>query len=67
MPPVEVSYDEFTEDVEENRLVKAAAYALYSTKNLHPDMKLALKSIDSKLDAVKLVSYDRSNMPGKLE
>ncbi len=28
MPPVEVCYDEFTEDIEENRLLKAATFLL---------------------------------------
>jgi 5-methylcytosine-specific restriction endonuclease McrBC regulatory subunit McrC len=60
---VEVTYEEFTEDVEENRLIKAATKLLLQTKTLSPKQRLALKSIDSKLDGVTLVQYDKKHLP----
>jgi 5-methylcytosine-specific restriction enzyme subunit McrC len=61
--PLELSYDEFTEDVEENRLIKAATFVLSKTKNMDQELRRALRVIDNKLEDVNLVQYDPSNLP----
>lgn len=63
MPPVEVEYEEFTEDIEENRLIKAASFVLRKVKHLKSSHKTALKALESKLDGVKLVDYDSQHLP----
>jgi len=61
--PLEVCYDELTEDIEENRLIKAATFTLIKTKNLDPNLRISLRSIETKLDNVSLNSYDPRNLP----
>jgi len=62
-PPVEVTYDEFTEDVEENRLIKAALHRLARMRLRSSAAKRSLRRFDSTLERVRLMSYDPRRLP----
>ena len=69
--PVEVVYDDYTEDIEENRLLKAAIQTLWRMPILEPEVRRelgalrpAFTSVAQKTyrrDAVPTVHYDRLN------
>jgi len=62
-PPAEVRYDEFTADIEENRLVKAAMARLRRTRIRSAAVRASLRALDGILEAVKLVEYDPRRLP----
>jgi len=62
-PPVEVRYDEFTVDVLENRLLKAALARLRMLRIRSRAARHALRSFDSVLAEVELVYFDPRNLP----
>lgn len=62
-PPVEVTYDEFTEDVEENRLLKAALHRLSRMRMRSSAARRSLRRFDSALERVRLASYDPRRLP----
>lgn len=62
-PPIEVTYDEYTEDVEENRLIKAALHRLARMRMRSSTAKRSLRRFDSALERVRLVSYDPRRLP----
>lgn len=62
-PPVEVAYDEFTEDIEENRLIKAALHRLARMRMRSSVAKRSLRRFDSALERVRLVGYDSRSLP----
>lgn len=61
--PVEVRYDEFTDDVLANRLVKAAAHGLSRMPLLLPDARRGLGQVAAMLDGVSLCAYPPNNVP----
>ncbi|PRP85161.1 McrBC 5-methylcytosine restriction system component [Planoprotostelium fungivorum] len=61
--PLEVKFEEFTEDIVENRLLKAACFTLLKTKNLSPTLRKSLRLIDSKLDDVTLQEFKEKDLP----
>lgn len=61
--PVEVRYDEFTEDILPNRLVKAANRLLRRAGPLSPGTRQRLGRIDALLDGVSLCGYPRNAVP----
>ncbi len=61
--PVEVRYDEFTDDIPENRLVKAAAYRLGRMRLRSAKARIGLGWIAGILDNVSLVEFPRSGVP----
>ena len=61
--PVEVRYDEFTDDVEANRLVKAAASLLGGLRIEHSAARDGLRHIAATLSNVSLVRYPPSDIP----
>ncbi|MDE2668477.1 MAG: hypothetical protein OXI51_02355 [Chloroflexota bacterium] len=61
--PVEVRYDEFTEDIEANRLVKAAATLLGTLRVEHEASRHGLRHIASTLANVSLVRYPPHDIP----
>ena len=63
LPPVEVRYDEFTEDIEENRLLKAALRALERIRIRSSEMWYQLHHFQAALDRVSLVEYQSRNLP----
>jgi 5-methylcytosine-specific restriction enzyme subunit McrC len=63
VPPIEVRYDEFTEDIEENRLLKAALRALERIRIRSSEMWYHLHHFQAILDRVSLVEYPPRNLP----
>lgn len=61
--PVEVRYDEFTDDILPNRLVKAANRLLRRAGPLSPGTRRRLGRIDALLDGVSLCGYPRNAVP----
>jgi len=62
-PPAEVTYDEFTEDIEENRLIKAALFRLSRLRIRNEIVRRSLRRFDSALERVELVRYDPRSIP----
>lgn len=60
--PVEVRYDDFTEDISANRLVKAAAARLGQLR-ISRESRIALARIDARLENVSLVEYRANEVP----
>ncbi len=50
--PLEVSYDEFTEDIAENRILRAALERMGQVPGVRPDVLSRLRQLKGKLDAV---------------
>lgn len=61
--PVEVSYDEFTDDILANRLVKAAAHRLGQLRPRTSQARNALGRVAGTLDNVTLVSFLSRDVP----
>ena len=61
--PVEVRYDEYTEDIPENRLVKAAAHRLSRMRLRDRNARVGLGWIGAVLDNVGLVEYTPGKIP----
>jgi 5-methylcytosine-specific restriction enzyme subunit McrC len=62
-PPAEVRYDEFTEDIELNRLIKAAIASLGRTRIRSDEARRSLRTFDSLLSTVSLVDYHPQRLP----
>ena len=62
-PPVEVSYDEFTEDIELNRLIKAAIVRLGRMRIRSDRARKSLRTFDRLLGQVAEVEYQRAAIP----
>jgi 5-methylcytosine-specific restriction enzyme subunit McrC len=52
MVPLEVSYDEFTEDIPENRILRAALERMAQVPRVRPEVQSRLRQLKGKLDAV---------------
>ena len=63
MLPVEVRYDEFTDDILENRLVKAAASRLSRMRLRSTRARSELNWVAGMLAQVSLVEFDASDVP----
>jgi 5-methylcytosine-specific restriction enzyme subunit McrC len=50
--PLEVSYDEFTEDIPENRILRAALERMGQVPRVRPEVLSRLRQLKGKLDAV---------------
>ena len=61
--PVEVRYDEFTDDITENRLVKAAVARLGEMRLRSPQARRGLGWTAAMLENVSLVEYAPRNLP----
>ncbi len=61
--PVEVRYDEFTDDVLANRLVKAAAYRLGRMRLRAPEACRNLGRVAAMLEEVSLVEFSPHDVP----
>jgi 5-methylcytosine-specific restriction enzyme subunit McrC len=61
--PAEVRYDDFTEDILANRLVKAATHALGTIRLRDPDSRRKLARVWATLDNVALVKFPRNDLP----
>lgn len=63
MPPAEITYDDFTVDIELNRIVRAATQRLLRLRLRSTASRAALRAIDARLDAVSLEAYDPRRLP----
>ena len=61
--PIEVRYDEFTEDILPNRLVKAATHALGGMRLREPGSRRKLARTRATLDNVALVEFPPNEVP----
>ena len=61
--PIEVRYDDFTDDVLGNRLVKAAADRLSKLRIRSPGSRLDLAWVAATLDNVSLVEFPANDIP----
>ena len=61
--PIEVRYDDFTDDIMANRLVKAAARRLGRMPLRSPDARRNLGWVTGMLDNVSLVDFPRNDVP----
>ena len=61
--PVEVRYDDFTEDITENQLVKAATHALGAIRLRDPKSRAALGRVAATLENVSLVHFPPQLVP----
>ena len=61
--PIEVRYDDFTDDILANRLVKAAARRLGRMPLRSPDARRNLGWITGMLDNVSLLDFPRNDVP----
>jgi 5-methylcytosine-specific restriction enzyme subunit McrC len=62
-PPLELRFDEFTTDIEENRLLKAAIHRLRRLRLRSPVSRHALEAFEDALSEVQLVGYDARRLP----
>jgi 5-methylcytosine-specific restriction enzyme subunit McrC len=63
MPPIEVRFDEFTEDIDENRLLRAGTRLLSRLKLRSVGSAVALRRADQALESVTPVTYDPRRVP----
>lgn len=61
--PVEVAYDDFTVDTDENRVIKAAVHRLGRMRIRSEGARRSLRAFDGRLDGVSLMGYDRRSLP----
>ncbi len=61
--PIEVEYDEFTEDILANRLVKAAAIRLAGMRLRSQDARKGLGWVAGSLENVSLMEFSRTGAP----
>ena len=61
--PVEVRYDEFTDDILANRLVKAAAVRLGRMRLRSPEARRGLRWVAAMLDNVSYEEFSLNNVP----
>ncbi len=62
-PPVEVRYDDFTEDITENRLIKAAIESLGRRRIRSDSARRSLRSFDQLLSNVSLTHFEPRAIP----
>lgn len=63
MPPVEVRYDEFTEDITENRILKAALHRVGKLRIRSTETRRSLLAFELGFANVSTVEYHRSSIP----
>lgn len=62
-PPAEITYDDFTVDIEINRLLLAAAHRLLRLRLRYERSRAGLRGIVRRLEGVTLVEYDARRLP----
>jgi 5-methylcytosine-specific restriction enzyme subunit McrC len=63
LPPVEVTYDDYTSDIEVNRLIKAALLSLRRLPIRNSNVRSSLQSFDLALSEVSVVDYQGMPLP----
>ena len=61
--PIEISYDEFTQDIEENRLIKTALHRLAHMPVRSPKTQRDVRALRPAFNTVKLGTYRRAKTP----
>lgn len=61
--PVEVSFDDYTEDIEPNRLLRAAVRRLLRLPLRSDRLRWPLQALDGRLENVRVVEYDPRRVP----
>ena len=61
--PIEVSFDDFTEDIEENRLLRTALHILGRMPVRSPSARQSVRTLRPAFTAVELGSYRRGAVP----
>ncbi len=61
--PMEVRFDEYTDDIELNRILRAAVFRLLRLRKRSGRHSGALRHLDDRLAAVSLVKYDNTRLP----
>ena len=61
--PIEVAYDEYTEDIEQNRLLRTAIHRLAHARIRSMTVRQELRRLRSAFDMVQLGSYPRGAVP----
>ena len=62
-PPIEVRFDEFTEDIDPNRLIKATIRRLRTMRLRSQSTRNLLREFDGALASVSAVEYHRARLP----
>lgn len=62
-PPIDVSYDEYSVDIEENRLIRAAIHRLLALRPRSLGLVAELRALDGVFDDVNPPSYARGQIP----
>lgn len=62
-PPIDVTYDDYTHDIEHNRVLRAALVRLLRMPLRAPDVVSRLRALDAAFDGVALVEYDHDRVP----
>lgn len=63
IPPVELRFDDYTEDITPNRLIKSALLRLSRLRIRSDDARQALRSFDRVLERVRVVEFDARRLP----
>jgi len=63
VPPIEVSYDDYTEDIEHNRILRAAIHRLLRLHFRDDRGRWPLGALDGRLENVRVVDYDPRRVP----
>lgn len=61
--PVDIRYDDFTVDIDENRLLRAATHILRRLPVRRDEHRHRLRWLEGTLDEVRLVRYSRNAIP----
>jgi 5-methylcytosine-specific restriction enzyme subunit McrC len=63
IPPIELQFDEFTEDIPPNRLIKTALARLSRLRIRNDEARRTLRRFDHALERVRTVEYDLRQLP----
>ncbi len=63
VPPVEVTYDDFTADIELNRILLAATRRLLRLRLRSDQSRVGLRGVEARLEGVTAVDYDPRRVP----
>lgn len=62
-PPAEITFDDYTVDIELNRLLRAATERLLRIRLRSDRSRIGLRAIEARLDGVRSVAYDPRRLP----
>src|SRR5262249_42195047 len=63
IPPVEGRFDEFTHDIEENRLLKAAIRRIGMLRPRSDALRRSLRALDAAFSPISRIEYDGRRIP----